>query len=60
MWALERSVGSQQGPWFAQNTPESLGALQCSPWSLGAARPVKFRRPRRRPRPGSGWEGAMG
>jgi hypothetical protein len=32
---LERSEVSQQGPWFAQNTPETLEALQCSPWSLG-------------------------
>jgi hypothetical protein len=29
---LERSGGSQLGPWFAQNTPKLLGALQCSPW----------------------------
>jgi hypothetical protein len=28
---LERSGGSQLGPSFAQNTPELLGALQCSP-----------------------------
>jgi hypothetical protein len=55
---LERSKVSQQGPWFAQNTPETLEALQCSPWSLGAARPVKFRQPRRRARPGK-WLGRV-
>jgi hypothetical protein len=55
---MERSEVSQHGPWFAQNTPDTLEFLQCDPWSLGAARPVEFRRPRRRARPGK-WLGRV-
>jgi hypothetical protein len=36
---LERSVGLQQRPWFAQNTSERRQALQCGPWDLRATRP---------------------
>jgi hypothetical protein len=56
--SLELCKASQTGPCFAQNTPETLESLQCDPWSLGAARPVEFRRPRRRARPGK-WLGRV-
>jgi hypothetical protein len=51
---LERSGSSQQGPRFAQNSLDLLGALQCGPWGTGAARPAGFRRGRRR------WPGKWG
>jgi hypothetical protein len=54
---LERSVGSQRGPWFAQITLKLHGALQCRPRRLGAAEPVKFRRGTRRRRSGKGRSG---
>jgi hypothetical protein len=31
--SLERSVGLQQGPWFAQSTSQRRRALQCGPWA---------------------------
>jgi hypothetical protein len=31
--SLERYVGLQQGPWFAQSTSERRRALQCGPWA---------------------------
>jgi hypothetical protein len=47
-------VGSQQGPWYAQNTPKLPGALQCRPWALGGGAAVKFRRGARRRGSGTG------
>jgi hypothetical protein len=40
--SLESFKRSQICPSFAPNTLEKLGALQCSPWATGAARPARI------------------